>query len=555
MVYFVSTALFDFSLSSLVLRAEVLKDYSTSCMSRKLMAERAFVYTIILHLATCATSSDSTATTQGNFSTQDVNPKQGWTPQPDGRGTLDILWNCILTMFLCSWSILCLNIPAPKETKQLILWRKFAMTGLGFLCPELVFEIALGQWLSARQSVRDFNSASSECRQPEGQSKGFGSVKTTFRNRMRRRSSCAREGWTMEAAFFADMGGFILHTRDQNQFPLDAEQLQYLVSKGFLDQPTFSNRELEEKNKVDSLLRTITLCQIIWFVVNTIARWVQRLVVTTAELTTMSFILCSLGTAFLWWNKPADAVAGRIIYSDISINDILRSEGQPVDAWKRTPLDFVNRKEWWWSRCWANFVNILTHMHITFGTDKIPIDRIADSLQKELPCGCLLLCLGLTVGYFAVLFAGWNYTFPSNTEQLLWRGACLTLMASLFALAMVAPLVHYIPALQHKPREGPNSGCDYIRSLEDGLPMRILARSRHIYQRIDRALDCIRNNSIGKDPYLYNPLRLMIPIYIIGTFYCLARIYILVADILELRSLPTSAYTTVDWLKLIPHLN
>ena len=492
---------------------------------------------------------------QGNVSTQDADSKRGWTSQPDGRGTLDILWTCILTMFLCSWSILCLNIPAPKEKKPLILWRKLAMTGLGFLCPELVFEIALGRWLSARRSVRDFNSASFERRPPEGKSHIPGSVKTGIYNRMRRRSSGAKEGWTMEEAFFADMGGFILHTRDQNQFPLDAQQLHYLVHKGFLGRPKFSHRELEEKKKVDSLLRTITLCQIIWFVINTIGRWVQNLVVTTAELTTMSFILCSLGTFFLWWHKPADAVAGKVIYSDISINDILLSEGEPIDAWKRTPLDFVNRKEWWWSRCWANFVNILNHMHITFGTDEKPIDRIADSLQKELPGRCLWLCLGLTTGYFAVLFVGWNYTFPSNTEQLLWRGACLTLMASLFALGMVAPLVHYIPSLQHGPREGSNLRCACTRSLEDGFSMRILARSRHIYQRIDRALDSIRNNSIGKDPFLYNPLRLMIPIYIIGTFYCLARIYILVADILEMRSLPTSAYATVDWLKVIPHLS
>ncbi|KAL8822227.1 MAG: hypothetical protein Q9191_007036 [Dirinaria sp. TL-2023a] len=456
-------------------------------------------------------------------------------------------------MFLCAWSILCLNIPAAKETKLQILWRKFAITALGFLCPELIFEIALGQWLSARQSVKDFNSASLEHTPTVGKSK-LGSVQATFLKGRRRGSSRARDQWTMEQAFFADMGGFILHTRDQAQFSLDAQQLYYLVSKGYLDRPTFNHRELEEKNKVDALLRAITLCQILWFFVNTIGRWAQLLVVTTAELTTISFILCSFGTAFLWWHKPADAVAGKIIYSDISINDILLSEGQPIDAWKRTPLDFVSRREWWWSRCWSNMVNILSHMHITFGSDEKPIDRIADSLQKELPGKCLLLCMGLTVGYFSVLFVGWNYSFPTRIEQLLWRGACVTLMASLLTLALVPPLVHYFPALQHRPRAATAVESSRHASLEDGSSSRIVLKGRHIYQRIDSVLDHIRNNSIAKDPLLYNPLRLMIPIYFIGAIYCLARIYVLVADVIELRSLPASAYSTVDWFKFIPHL-
>ena len=519
-----------------------------------MMIQIAFVYTVLLLLVRGATSLNPNSTIQGSSGTQHADSKQGWTSQPDARGTLDILWSCSLTMFLCSWSILCLNIPSAKETKPQIMWRKLAMTGLGFLCPELVFEIALGQWLSARQSVRDFNSALLERRPAVSKSNKLAFVKSTFFNGIRRGSSRADDKWTMEQAFFADMGGFVLHTRDQSQFPLDAQQLFYLVSKGYLERPIFNHRELEEKNKVDGLLRTITLCQIIWFFINTTGRWVQHLVVTTAELTTISFIFCSLGTAFLWWHKPADAVAGKVIYSDISINDILLSEGQPIDAWKRTPLDFVSRKEWWWSRCWSNMVNILNHMHITFGSDEKPIDRIADSLQKELPGKCMLLYLGLTVGYFSVLFVGWNYSFPTRTEQILWRGACVILMASLFVLALVAPLVHYFPALQHRPRGAITIESSRHRSLEDGSSSRILARGRHVYQRVDSALDHIRNNSIAKDPLLYNPLRLMIPIYFIGTFYCLARIYVLLADILELRLLPASAYATVGWLKVIPHL-
>jgi hypothetical protein len=36
---------------------------------------------------------------------------QGWTPAPNNRGTIDILWSSCLTIFLCSWTALCLNLP------------------------------------------------------------------------------------------------------------------------------------------------------------------------------------------------------------------------------------------------------------------------------------------------------------------------------------------------------------------------------------------------------------------------------------------------------------
>ena len=209
--------------------------------------------------------------------------KQGWTSQPDGRGTLDIVWSCVLTFSLCSWNILCLNIPSRSESTVLVLWRKTSLAGLGILCPEIVCAIAFGQWLSARQSVRDFDTTAHSSK------------------------------WGMKEAFFADMGGFLLQSEEERDFPLDAKQLHFLVSKGYLPLPDLDRREVEERNKVDILLRIITLGQVLWFLINVTGRWAQHLVVTTAELTTVSFILCSLGTSFFWWHKPADARIGKVI--------------------------------------------------------------------------------------------------------------------------------------------------------------------------------------------------------------------------------------------------
>lgn len=73
-------------------------------------------------------------------------------------------------------------------------------------------------------------------------------------------------------------------------------------------------------------------------------------------------------------------------------------------------------------------------------------------------------------------------------------------------------------------------------------------------KKLNSALDRVRNNSSGKDPLLYIPLKIILPMYVVGFLYCSSRAYILVADVVELRSLPASAYATVDWQKFWPRL-
>ena len=498
------------------------------------MSRSALIYLFLCLLAKIAVAQATNTTLAGSNNTQDANIRQGWTPPPDGRGTLNILWSCISTMVLCSWSILCMNIPGPQESKYEVLWRKLSLTALGVLCPEVVFTLAVGQWLSARRSVKDFKATDLI----------IGSAK----------AGDTKERWTMKEAFFADMGGFILHTRDQLPFPLDAKQLHYLVSRRYLKLPDRNHQMIEDKNKVDGLLRTLTLWQTTWFMVNVIGRWAQHLVITTAELTTVSFILCSTGTAFCWWHKPAGVTTAEIIKSDISINDILQAEGQPHNRWNRTPLDFVNRREWWWSRCWSNFVNILRNMHLSFGSETVPIDRIYDTLMPEPSKISVYICMVLAYAFFSVLFVGWNNSFPTHIEQTLWRAACITMIATLSALMICSELAWTYPTLQQKFRQYFASEFFMIKMLKNISHRQRPNSGGHIHMKLESVLDCVRNNSVDKDPSLYIPLKVIIPIYIIAVFYCHARTYILIADVLELRSLPTSAYATVTWSNLLPNI-
>ena len=46
-----------------------------------------------------------------------------WQESPNGRGTMDIIWSCLFTVFICVWTAVHLNVPAPTETDTTVdLW-------------------------------------------------------------------------------------------------------------------------------------------------------------------------------------------------------------------------------------------------------------------------------------------------------------------------------------------------------------------------------------------------------------------------------------------------
>lgn len=61
-----------------------------------------------------------------------------WMPEPGERGTYSILSTCLITLGLCVWTAIHLNIPAHGEKWWQQTWRKFGWMMLGFLAPEMV---------------------------------------------------------------------------------------------------------------------------------------------------------------------------------------------------------------------------------------------------------------------------------------------------------------------------------------------------------------------------------------------------------------------------------
>lgn len=240
--------------------------------SRKVSTLSLLFLVIMMALQCCAKPLISTSARNVVASENSDNIQlQEWTSPPNGRGTLDIIWSCHVTVFLCCWSVLCVNVPPPTWGA----WRRIhakaiaaLMSGFG---PEFTFQLALGQWSSARRSVAAFKKS------------GY-------------------NDWTMKHAFLADMGGFVLHPSDWIAFPLTAKQIHYLVTHEFVsyEDVRLSKHIIDDKNKAAGVVRLITVCQILWFCINCFGRLAQHLVLTTMELSVLSYIMCTTGTAILW---------------------------------------------------------------------------------------------------------------------------------------------------------------------------------------------------------------------------------------------------------------
>jgi hypothetical protein len=88
----------------------------------------------------------------------------GWIAEPSGRGTAGLLYNCLVTIFLCVWSAL--HIPIPERNaswRQNLLYKaRFAL--LAIIAPEYVFYVAMSSYLSIRDPLNELPTSFVEVR-------------------------------------------------------------------------------------------------------------------------------------------------------------------------------------------------------------------------------------------------------------------------------------------------------------------------------------------------------------------------------------------------------
>ncbi|KAM5350395.1 hypothetical protein ACJ41O_006900 [Fusarium nematophilum] len=475
----------------------------------------------------------------------------GWTESPDGRGTYDIILTCLITTFLCCWSSVYPNIPGPDDSAWAAFRDKLGLACLGLLGPDFIIVLAIGQRSSARRSVRKFHAV------------GY-------------------KQWTMTHAFFADMGGFVLKAPDLSRpLPLNAEQLFYLVRNHYVQLPSTTRDELKDRDKSDGLARFLILCQVIWFIVNLIARAVEGLFITTMELTTLSFVVILFGTAWCWKDKPSDVTTAIPIETStgITIEKIIGDGGpRATQPYYQTPLDFISRDEIALNLAW-HYYNDLARKALfspfSRRVKKVPWDRIPGDMFLRMDIDLELVGAAFIFLFSIVFLFAWNFDFPSKPEMILWRASSIYMMTygAVGALWMELSMWVFVP----QSRE---AGDLQPSIVEESVPTHPIRKWLEEIQRWWRGLEWTshqnksqdsfvpletpeetspgffsrsHNISPNKDPRLGVQVGFLLVTSAFCSFYCIFRSYILIEDIIGLRSLPASAYESIDWARVIPH--
>ncbi|KAN0095756.1 hypothetical protein V8E51_016467 [Hyaloscypha variabilis] len=237
----------------------------------------------------------------------------GWVSEPNGRGTFGILRGCLVTLGLCMYTALHVNIPPEKATKRQKFMKKAKWVLIGMFAPELVVFVA---WCQRQQALK-----LSKDLQP------------------------IFEEQTLTHSFFAIMGGFAIDTNDLEEDPyIPGSPRLHLCPDGVLEAarqgliPDISLEYIKDKSKADSLAKALVVTQAGWLILQCIARTASKLPVTALELNTLAHAVCALCTYALWWNKPLD------------IEDPTRVVGESVRALAATLWVFATREKIYWPK-------------------------------------------------------------------------------------------------------------------------------------------------------------------------------------------------------------
>ncbi|KLO19120.1 hypothetical protein SCHPADRAFT_935706 [Schizopora paradoxa] len=357
-------------------------------------------------------------------------PHVGWTDDPNTRGTFNLVWVCLSTILTCLSVSLHTDIPETSKSRRRALrfirqpsiYRIYCLL-FSLLAPEITVLTALCEVQSASAGLHFM--------------RGLGV-----------------DGWTMQLAYFADMGGFKLS--DGTVFYNGRSFYQWFREK----RPTLNYEEIEDeiqdRSKASSMLKLVTCAQASWVLVETVVRFAQHRPVSGLEVTTCSYIVCAIISYVCWWHKPY-SVNGRItlkIRTEKSIDSFYKilpelpyassdwedlqesyphaslSPPKPIEG--SSPIDSLLNTE------------TSTVYPASPGTDARRSDQSEPDLPEALfpnatitpfnrayrnPARAWLIsshassCMGALIGIaHAVSF--WNASFVNTQGQLLWRACC-----------------------------------------------------------------------------------------------------------------------------------
>ncbi|KXH69263.1 hypothetical protein CSAL01_01741 [Colletotrichum salicis] len=289
----------------------------------------------------------------------------GWVVAGRDRGSVDILWSSLLTIILCVWVATHPNALLPKDK-----WYH------GVSCNDWTFRTGFPFRTRGSSAFQ----CSSKCQGMRGfPFHGIRAATDQIFNGLQQFQKdshlCGGQKWTYKQAFFVDMGGIFLKSPDfPERFPIDAEQLHYLVKHGFVDFSNIESMDIAERNTVDTFSRLITLWQALWFFITEMDHVRNGLPITALELTALSFTFAMVATFVCWYPKPAISYPRYIETKvqgegQVTLEQVRTYARSPIHpqlstAWHRTPLDDITPRIFRIDAYWCFYKRLGDMMHL-----------------------------------------------------------------------------------------------------------------------------------------------------------------------------------------------
>ncbi|KAG2369102.1 hypothetical protein BDR07DRAFT_1604982 [Suillus spraguei] len=429
-------------------------------------------------------------------------------PSYNTRTLWDIISSCGLTLFACTWTAVHPDIPYMDQGIFSITFRRLFLMVVTLIAPEIITLWAVIQLLTARQLAKNLNDIfGTQCTRRRTISRQSELEVTLLLGDIPNFNRTSSARWTLTHGFFACMGGFgfVLYIDGEPQATLTPKELLRFVREGSVEMPVITKADIEDRSKGDVLSKCIAILQLVWFLIQLIARYAQILPVTLLEIDTLGIAVLACISYGLWLKKSKDIGRPYIVHWNSEATAPPPGDSLVDKYYSRPRLSImmVNLVEFFVNGC-------MRPLNLIDSSESAKITTIVGSVS------------GMVFG--AIHCLGWNFVFPRHTEQILWRVASIGMACSL-----MIPFVGVVTFLL----------SEYLEWIRDKV-------SHHLEWIWDKV-----------------PFRLQEIIkYFVVTFgglcaslYLFSRVTIIVLMFLSLRSLPPGAYDTVVWTKFIPHLN
>ncbi|KAF7681180.1 hypothetical protein GT037_000156 [Alternaria burnsii] len=339
------------------------------------------------------------------MTTQDPN-NVGWVSEPTTRGTSSLLYTCISTTIICTWSALHLNVPREGLSASRVLLYKIVGFMLAIIAPEYFVACAVGECFAAHRI-----------------SKILAEILPGGRK------------WSHAFSHLISMRGVKLRLSTAPDAPeaiLRIPDMIRFIEQGWIECEEFSIAAVQDKSKANPFNKTVASIQIFWFFSQLLGRLTSTIEISPLEWFTLAYVMCAFFMYGFWWYKPFDVQTPLLIYPDPSL-----SAEQTLELKHSLPKCLKDRHKWNDIGELLDLVPDKEELNTMTTRDRVWID--------QLPINKLFT---IAIAISIVLFGschlfGWNYPFPTTLETYLWRSAsisCVCVPLTLLALAFLIPV-------------------------------------------------------------------------------------------------------------------